>query len=443
MHHVFFRSIAASGSLASLMPLALMAGASLPASEARAATVPVVNCRDSGAGSLRGAVASARSGDTIDLTKLGCRKIVLTSGPIDIPQQYLSLIGSGRANTVLDGNNAGSVLMHGREGMGPGTLVVKSMTLANGNGRCVVSMGNLDLISSDVHHCSGGGAFADLHLRLIDSRLYSNHAPGEYGYGGGAAARSLRAVSSQVWNNSATEGGGLWSATDASLSYSSVSQNRSVGAGGGVYAIGNLLVNKSTISTNRATGVDSGHGGGARGNEVAVYDSTFSGNVANYASAVFARGSVEIANSTIVENRETQAVPPTAGAVFVYSLSGDYFPPPTPIGDRGPYTINSSIIARNQANGMPGNDLGPYYWVAGANNIIERATILLPADTLSANPLLDPLADNGGPTKTHALRSASPAIDRGNNRRNRQYDQRGPDFMRIKGVAPDIGAFER
>jgi hypothetical protein len=30
------------------------------------------------------------------------------------------------------------------------------------------------------------------------------------------------------------------------------------------------------------------------------------------------------------------------------------------------------------------------------------------------NPLLDPLANNGGPTQTRALRPTSPAIDKGN-----------------------------
>jgi len=438
MRQILFRSAARGGSLVSLLSVALLASAALPASTASAATVRVLNCHDSGAGSLRGAVASANSGDTIDLTRLSCRKIVLTSGEIHIAQQDLSLIGPGRSGLVLDGNNASRVLMH--DSATPGTLVVKSTTIALGNGGCVVSLGNLDLISSDVHHCVGGGAFADMHLRLIDSRLYSNVAPD--GIGGGASAQSLSAVHSRIWNNSAAEGGGLWG-LDVSLSYSSVSQNRSIGAGGGIYAFGTLLVNKSTVSNNQASDVGTGQGGGAWGREVSVYDSTFSGNVATSASALLAWNQVRIANSTIVFNRETQTDPTIGGAVVVHRLEGLATPAPAVGVPQALYTIDSSIIARNQTNGMAGNDLGPDYSVAGANNLIERAIIPLPADTLSANPRLAPLLDNGGPTRTHALLSSSPVIDRGNNHRNRQYDQRGPGFLRVKGMAPDIGAVER
>ena len=39
------------------------------------AAVAVANCNDSGTGSLREAVANAASGDTIDLSQLGCSRI--------------------------------------------------------------------------------------------------------------------------------------------------------------------------------------------------------------------------------------------------------------------------------------------------------------------------------------------------------------------------------
>ena len=55
------------------------------------------------------------------------------------------------------------------------------------------------------------------------------------------------------------------------------------------------------------------------------------------------------------------------------------------------------------------------------------------------DPLLGPLADNGGPTKTHALLAGSPAIDKGNSF-GATADQRG--VARPQGAASDIGAFE-
>ena len=67
----------------------------------------------------------------------------------------------------------------------------------------------------------------------------------------------------------------------------------------------------------------------------------------------------------------------------------------------------------------------------------------VPVDTILAqDPLLAPLASNGGPTATHALLSGSPAIDAGNNSQGASFDQRGSGYSRVIGAAPDIGAYE-
>jgi hypothetical protein len=65
-----------------------------------------------------------------------------------------------------------------------------------------------------------------------------------------------------------------------------------------------------------------------------------------------------------------------------------------------------------------------------ANNLLNR------------DPLLAPLADNGGPTRTHALLPGSPAISAGSNPANLTTDQRGAGFPRVYESAADIGAFE-
>ena len=70
----------------------------------------------------------------------------------------------------------------------------------------------------------------------------------------------------------------------------------------------------------------------------------------------------------------------------------------------------------------------------------------VPVDTLSVDPRLLALADNGGPTRTHALQPGSPAIDAGNatgaGSGTLDSDQRGADYARIVGTAADIGAYE-
>jgi hypothetical protein len=63
------------------------------------------------------------------------------------------------------------------------------------------------------------------------------------------------------------------------------------------------------------------------------------------------------------------------------------------------------------------------------------------------DPKLAPLADNGGPTMTHALRADSPAIDRGDSNVPQLIDQRGQprkkDGNGDRSAIVDIGAFER
>ena len=78
--------------------------------------------------------------------------------------------------------------------------------------------------------------------------------------------------------------------------------------------------------------------------------------------------------------------------------------------------------------------------IAGANNLIEAfPNASVPADTISADPTLGPLQDNGGPTRTHALLPDSPAIDKGGGT-SLSFDHVGSP--RVIGGKADIGAFE-
>jgi hypothetical protein len=67
-----------------------------------------------------------------------------------------------------------------------------------------------------------------------------------------------------------------------------------------------------------------------------------------------------------------------------------------------------------------------------------------PGDLINTDPLLGPLQDNGGPTFTYALLPGSPAIDAGDPSFTPPpwYDQRGPDFYRLRNDRIDIGSFE-
>ncbi|MEO5829124.1 MAG: choice-of-anchor Q domain-containing protein [Rhodanobacter sp.] len=441
MHQILSRSVAGGGSLASLVSAALMMSAALPVNIASAATIHVMNCNDSGVGSLRGSVASALSGDTLDLTTLPCSRIVLTSGQITVPQYNLTLKGPGSLRLTVDGNHASRVFQH----TGAGMLSIKSMSIANGHivssgptplgGGCILSSASIELNAVQVHHCAaigrysssvrGGGVGANS-VRLLYSRVFSNAATA--GSGGGVGADYVVVYASEVDGNSAVFGGGIFGYRAMSASYSAIHDNTASSGGGGVASFQDLVINKSTVSGNRSLKV----GGGIWANTSEVprrllADSTFSGNRAAYGAGVFvAGGFTTVTNSTIAFNQEN----PGSGEICFGGLMAFRL------------HMDSSIVGRNTCNGVESDINQETFQVHGANNLVQQSTTTLPADTISADPLLAPLADNGGPTQTHALLNGSPAIDRGNNFRHRLYDQRGPGFVRVKGTSADIGAFE-
>jgi hypothetical protein len=79
---------------------------------------------------------------------------------------------------------------------------------------------------------------------------------------------------------------------------------------------------------------------------------------------------------------------------------------------------------------------------SGGHNVFTDATCApTGTDPQVPSALLGPLADNGGPTPTHALLDGSPAIDWADGALCPATDQRG--VARPQGPACDAGAFER
>ena len=137
---------------------------------------------------------------------------------------------------------------------------------------------------------------------------------------------------------------------------------------------------------------------------------------------------MQISNSTIAFNVSDTG----GGGVALYSE--------TP--------LRSTIIAGNLgAKGTgdvlllhPGGSVGS---LTGDHNFIgDPGVAAVPADTIKGDPLLLPLSDNGGRTRTHALAAGSPAIDAGSNPLALDFDQRGEGFAREVGSSVDIGAYE-
>jgi hypothetical protein len=106
--------------------------------------------------------------------------------------------------------------------------------------------------------------------------------------------------------------------------------------------------------------------------------------------------------------------------------------------------LESTIVADNTGSGGVEYDVctvDAAGSLIGANNLIMVSGLPVPPGTISEDPMLGPLQDNGGPTLTHALPPDSPAINHGSNIAALDFDQRGVGFAR-QVSAPDIGAFE-
>jgi hypothetical protein len=434
--------------LASACALALLAaGAIVPFDAAQAATRTVTTCVDGGFGSLRDALRIAASGDTIDMTGLACSRITLTRGQLPIPQSDLTLVGPGRFALTIDGANAAQMFWHS----GTGTLRIDRLSIANGfhasndvRGACVHSEGRVELIRSRVFRCtgharnalepfaSGGGVYARQEVLLSRSAVFGNFVTHS---GGGVLSSRVTLYRSQVYDNDATDGGGI-AAGEVIATYSLIHGNRASSNGAGISAT-TATLNKSTVSSNVSR---FGNGGGLHASNAGrwlIIDSTISGNSATGASAAYLSAApTTIINSTIVMNHDvrTSLDQPCMGAVYA--------------GPTIPLRLENSIVALSTCNSGTAYDIGGnppsfIYPVVGASNLIGSSKMPVPADTITANPRLAPLAENGGPTRTHMLLADSPAINRGHNNFNREFDQRGPGFPRVKGAFPDIGAIER
>jgi hypothetical protein len=394
--------------------------------------VQVTNCDDSGPGSLREAYFNAVDGTTIDLTQLTCSTISLTTGALTNPPSAASvqLEGPGKYALTIDAGHNGRVLVHN----GADTLSITGLTITNGSysgiygGGCIYSYGNVNVIYSLVSQCSMSSSGT---AKAYGGAIY---AKGDVGIGASVIKDSTAHAAAA---NSA--GAGIW-ANGVQVLISTVSGNTVSGdgshysRGGGVFALGDASIKYSTITDNEA---ESGGGVfllGASTDPMQVSNSTISGNHASGAAGgIYAKyRPFSVINSTITQN--TAVFDFGAGLYLAYATE-----------------IQSSIVANNSSqDGLHASDIGGVGTVAisGANNLIIASTLPLPPDTITLQPMLGPLQNNGGYTMTHALLPGSPAIDHGNNVHGNYYDQRGPvgssyfGYERVVGPSADIGAFE-
>ena len=105
-------------------------------------------------------------------------------------------------------------------------------------------------------------------------------------------------------------------------------------------------------------------------------------------------------------------------------------------------TVQNSIIADNSTYScqVEGSPAVAVLTSLGNNVFTDGSCGAIGSDQVVVNTGLALLADNGGPTLTHALLAGSPALDAADGVSCPATDQRG--VVRPQGDGCDIGAFE-
>jgi hypothetical protein len=316
-------------------------------------TAPVVtNSTDNNAGSLRQALLNAQDGDTITFN-------IPTSDPgYDGGTAVWTItLTSGQLVVDKDVVISGPGADHLTVTRGAGAFRI---FLVNSNGGCV----------PNVPDSPNGFILGNV---TIEKMTISNgDASGSVGGGINNDHVNLTLNSCTLAGNIADFGGGLFNDGGVAIIRDSTLSGNSTGLdGGAVFNNGTLTVTNSTFSGNNARyagGINNGNGGAA---------------------------TLTIANSTFIAN----------GASFdgggIRSFSGSV-------------TLGNTIVAGNTAAGS-GRDIAGTVSSAGYNLVGNTTNPgnFGATDQLNVDPMLGPLKNNGGPTKTHAPLINSPAIDQG------------------------------
>src|SRR5687768_2589631 len=350
--------------------------------------------------------------------------------------------GNGATGTSGGGGGRGGGIL-----FASGTLTMTNCTVSGnttGNGAAGTNGGASG---------GGGGDGAGIlinggTLTMTNVVITGNHSGdanfgGTGGVGGGLMTNSgvnSTLVNVTISNNTTGNGGGGFTGQG--------------GRGGGIANHGIMIVRNSTVSGNTTgnagtTGGDSGGIGGGifNGAVLRLINSTVSGNSTSGFNApgggIHNNGSaMSVINSTVTANA---AITQVGNGIHQGFFVG------------GPTVIQNSIVAQN----IGGPDMSGSFSSQG-NNLIGNAdgatgftgSDLTGTTAAPINAMLGPLADNGGPTLTHALLTGSPALDAGNNAlavdqdgNPLTSDQRGtgriddsPDADATATV--DIGAYE-
>lgn len=283
------------------------------------------------------------------------------------------------------------------------------------SGTITVTMTNLRIQGGNTSGTRGGGGVLNNGSTLTMYRTYvtSNHANVEGGGVTNYAGSTLIARYSTFDNNTSNDGGGIYNTGTLTLENSLLVGNSGSTTGGGLdNGSGSIATVRNTTITQNLTSGDA-YGGAGISNSGTLY----------------------LINSTIAENNGTGLLVELHINTVISNT----------IFSQGSYP---NCSRKSQSVTIVSNGYNIVYGSAAAPPEQYLCSFVGTGDT-NVNPLLSPLAYNGGVTKTYGFSSTtSPAIDAipTGNANCPSIDQRmygrWVDGNGIGGVGCDIGAYE-
>ena len=444
------------------------------------------NCTDLVPGNctLRDAALAALDGDTINFDA-SISLITLAGGTVETTA--VNIIGPGASSlTITTTAAAGSYDLFSVEGIGDAVIsgltvtknrikslndgkftldgvTVSGSTGAYGGALYAGNDGELEIIDSTFENntaTTNGGAvyiYNDNDATISGSTFTNNESLADGGAIFGEIHYNVTIVDCTITGNSAADdGGGLAFYAKKpdnvlSITDTTIDANDAGDLGGGlkidaqdplIVSITNSTVSNNTAQTDAGILFDEG------GITATINNSTISANAALYGSGGVYIGS----GSSLTVNQSTISANSSAGSYTGTDGGG------IQLGDNtSVVTLSGSIVSGNSSGVAGAADFGLYSSLASdtasitaTNSLIgevdSRITVNGTNNVSSTNPMLGALANNGGPTKTMALLTGSPAIDAGPNPvatfTGNEFDQRGAGYARVVGGLVDIGAFE-